>query len=113
VCDVAGLGRAGRWELDVRPKVGVGESLEKRGSASLRDACRTIDDEILNESPLVVTVGFERQDNARIVTDIADLPAIGEVPSDDLVPIRVRVLPTTRWVRVRGLSPTARCHRLA
>jgi hypothetical protein len=60
------------------------EPLKKRRGSPFRDTGRAMDDEILNESALVVAVRLERQDDPRVVTDVTDLPAFGEVPSDDL-----------------------------
>jgi hypothetical protein len=88
VGDVAGLGCARWWELDVRPKVGMSESLKKSGGSSFRDTGCAVDDQVLNESALIVPVRLERQDHPRVVTDVADLPSFGEVPGHDLVPIQ-------------------------
>jgi hypothetical protein len=88
VGDEAGSGHTRRWELDIRPKVGVSESLEKRWGASLGDTSSAVNDEVLNESALVMAVRLERQDNPRIRPDVSDFCAFGEVPSYDLVAIQ-------------------------
>jgi hypothetical protein len=81
------LGCARRWELDIRPKVGVSELLEKFGGASFGDSSSAVDDEVLNEPALVMTVCLERQDDPRVLPDIADFSPISEVAGHDLVAI--------------------------
>jgi len=88
VGDVTGLDRAGRWELDIRPKVDVSKLLEKCGSTSFRDASSAVDDQVLNEPALIMGVCLERQDNPRVLSDVAHFSAFGEVPSYDLVTIQ-------------------------
>jgi hypothetical protein len=87
VGDVAGLGYSGGRELDIRPQVGVSESLKQGWSSPFRDSGCAVDDEILHKSALVVAVRLERQDNSRVVADVSDLLTFGEVPSHDLVSI--------------------------
>jgi hypothetical protein len=88
VGDVAGLGRVRRWELDIRPEVDVSELLEKCGGTSFRDTSSAVDDEVLNEPAFVMAVCLERQDNPRVLPDVADFASFGEVPSHDLVTIQ-------------------------
>ena len=87
VGDVAGLGSPWRWELDPRPKVGVGEPLKKGGSATCRDTSCPVDDEVLNEPAFVMARRFEGQGNPRVVADVADLASLGQMPSYDLVTV--------------------------
>jgi hypothetical protein len=66
----------------------VSELLEKCRGTSFRDTSSAVDDEVLNEPAFVMAVCLEGQDNPRVLPDVADFSAFGEVPSYDLVTIQ-------------------------
>ena len=66
----------------------MSEPLEKSGSAPFGDTSYPVDDEVLNEPAFVMAVCLEGQDNPRVLPDVADFSAFGEVPSYDLVTIQ-------------------------
>jgi hypothetical protein len=65
----------------------MSEPLQKSRSAPFRDTSSPVDDEVLDEASLVVAARLERQNNPRVVPDIADLAAIRQVSGDNLVTI--------------------------
>jgi hypothetical protein len=66
----------------------MSESLEKCGGASFRYTSCAMDDEVLNEPALVVAACLERQNDPRVISNVADFSALGEVSSYDLVAIQ-------------------------
>ena len=60
-------------------KIDAGESLEKFGRSSLRDAGSAVDDKVLVQAHGVALVGFEGERDTAVVADIAHLAVLGKV----------------------------------
>jgi hypothetical protein len=116
VSDVAGTSGFRRWELNIRSEVGVGQTLQQGRCAPLSDSCRPVNDEILDQAPIVVGPCLERQSDAIVITDIVYFAAFRQMAGDDLVTVeadpddRDLGLPSesnvTRWASAEDLSTT-------
>jgi hypothetical protein len=107
VGDIAGLGSLGRWELNLRPEVRVREPLEKLGGAPFGNPSCPVDDEVLNKAAFVVAARLEREDNPRVVADIANLEALSQMSGDDLVTIEAD--PDNRHLGLPSRPKVTRC----
>jgi hypothetical protein len=88
VSDIAGLSGFRRWELDIRSEIGASQTLQQGRGASFGDACRPVNDEILNETTIVMRPGLERYGDPIVVADVAHLAALRQMAGDDLVTLK-------------------------
>ncbi len=75
----------------------MGKALQELRRAALRDPCAAAHDQILLQPRRVDARAFERDDDAGIALDVADLLLTQQVTSNELVSIETD--PDARYVR--------------
>jgi hypothetical protein len=95
--DIAGRWIVHRWELHPRPDVHLRKALEQLWRTSLGNPSPTMDDHVFVEADGALAPRRQRQHDARIAADIAQLLALTEVPADDLVALKTN--PDDRHLR--------------
>jgi hypothetical protein len=72
-----------RRKEDIGPEIGMGEVLEGVGGTALRHARGAVDDEILQQPPLLDGGRRDRQRDAGVAAKVPELPLVRQCGEDE------------------------------